>query len=236
MDNNPSSPAVANNYASFSSVIQDYLKAIWNFTENKPQKITTSMLAERLGVANSTVSENLKKISQKNLVNYTPYTGVTLTDAGEKLALFMVRRHRILETYLFTFLDYGLEEVHSEAEVLEHAISDKLIDCMNRKLKEPLYDPHGDPIPKKTGELPPIKGELLATVPPKQNMQITRIIDTNQQIINYLQTVGLQLGMKIRIQSKDDINQIITLQIQKSGQTITLGTRVAETIWVEKIS
>ena len=130
-----------------SSSIEDYVKVIYSFTEWQDKPITSSQLAQRLGVANSSVSEMVRKLKDQGLVDHQPYSAITLTRDGVRLALSMVRRHRLIETYLVQELGYRWDEVHDEAELLEHAVSDTFIERMAAKLGNPVRDPHGDPDP-----------------------------------------------------------------------------------------
>ena len=141
-----------------TAVGQDYLKAIWNAQEwspeGAPQKVSTKMLAEKIGVSASTASESIRKLAEQGLVDHEKYGAVTLTEAGRRAALEMVRRHRLLETFLVNELGYAWDEVHDEAEVLEHAVSDRLVARIDAKLGFPQRDPHGDPIPATDGQVP----------------------------------------------------------------------------------
>src|SRR3954462_5204668 len=132
-------------------VAQDYLKLVWNAQEWSDAPVTTTMLAERLGVGASTVSETVRRLTDQGLLTHPPYAAIELTAAGRALAVAMVRRHRLLETFLVEELGYGWDEVHDEAEVLEHAVSDELGERMDRRLGFPARDPHGDPIPTSDG-------------------------------------------------------------------------------------
>ncbi len=136
-----------------SSSIEDYVKVIYSFTEWQDKPITSSQLAQRLGVANSSVSEMVRKLKDQGLVDHKPYSAITLTGPGLRLALAMVRRHRLIETYLVQQLDYSWDEVHDEAELLEHAVSDTFIERVAAQLGDPRRDPHGDPIPTASGEV-----------------------------------------------------------------------------------
>ncbi|MDN5770546.1 MAG: metal-dependent transcriptional regulator, partial [Microlunatus sp.] len=134
-----------------TTVAQDYLKVIWSATEWGGPAITTKDLAARFGTSQANVSETVKRLAGQNLVDYQPYKPVVLTPRGTVLALAMVRRHRLVETFLVTVLGYEWEEVHDEAERLEHAVSDTLIARIDQRLGHPTSDPHGDPIPAADG-------------------------------------------------------------------------------------
>ena len=134
-----------------SSATQDYLKCVWTLQEWTGGPVSITALAERLGVRTSSASDGIKKLAEQGLVDHVAYGGITLTDAGRAHAVAMVRRHRLLETYLVSDLGYGWDEVHDEAEVLEHAVSDRMIAAIDARLGHPTRDPHGDPIPSADG-------------------------------------------------------------------------------------
>lgn len=142
------------NSRDLTTVAQDYLKTIWTAQEWSHEKVSTKLLAERIGVSASTASESIRKLADQGLVNHEKYGAVTLTEAGRNAALQMVRRHRLMETFLVNELGYSWDEVHDEAEVLEHAVSDLMVDRIDAKLGHPTRDPHGDPIPAADGRVP----------------------------------------------------------------------------------
>ena len=131
--------------------VQDYLKAVWSAGEWSTAPVTTKMLAERLGVGAPTVSEMVRRLCDQGLLSHVRYGAVSLTTAGRAQAVAMVRRHRLIETFLVSELGYSWDEVHDEAEVLEHAVSDLLVDRIAARLGHPIRDPHGDPIPASDG-------------------------------------------------------------------------------------
>jgi DtxR family Mn-dependent transcriptional regulator len=137
--------------SNLSASTQDYLKCIWNLQEWSGGAVSVTALAERLGVRTSTASDGVKKLAEQGLVAHETYGGITLTADGTAHALTMVRRHRLLETYLVQELGYGWDEVHDEAEVLEHAVSDRMVAAIDARLGHPTTDPHGDPIPSADG-------------------------------------------------------------------------------------
>jgi DtxR family Mn-dependent transcriptional regulator len=137
--------------SNLSASTQDYLKCIWNLQEWSGGSVSVTALAERLSVRTSTASDGVKKLAEQGLVEHETYGGITLTADGRAHALAMVRRHRLLETYLVQELGYGWDEVHDEAEVLEHAVSDRMVAAIDARLGHPTRDPHGDPIPSAEG-------------------------------------------------------------------------------------
>ena len=146
-------------------VVEDYLKVVWSAQERSDTPVTTKQLAERLGVGASTVSETVRRMCGMGLLEHERYGAISLTEEGRNLAVAMVRRHRLLETYLVERLGYQWDEVHEEAEVLEHAVSDLLIDRMDAALGHPRRDPHGDPIPTAQGELEPSSARTIEEMP-----------------------------------------------------------------------
>ncbi len=183
--------------AELSSVTQDYLKVIWTGQEWKPEKITTKMLAERLGVSPSTASEAIRKLADQDLVVHERYGSITLTETGRMAAVLMVRRHRLLETFLVRELGYGWDEVHDEAEVLEHAVSDRFLSRLDAKLDHPTRDPHGDPIPALDGSVPSPQAKVLADLDAGVSGTVARIADSDPEMLRYFDSVGIALDRTI---------------------------------------
>ncbi|WP_277050013.1 metal-dependent transcriptional regulator [Ruania albidiflava] len=176
-----------------SVVTQDYLKAIYNLGEWGEPGATASELAARLGVGAPTVTENVQRLAAAGLVHYQPYRRVTLTDAGQLAALAMVRRHRLIETYLALALGYRWDEVHEDAERLEHSASPLLMRRMDAHLGAPLRDPHGDPIPQLDGRVVTPPAHRLDDVPPGVRVRIARISDTEPDLLREITGAGLGL-------------------------------------------
>ena len=177
-----------------SAVVEDYLKAIWAHTEWQPRPMTSGELAARLGLAPSSVSEMLKKLVAQGLVEHEPYGAIHLTAAGRSAALRMLRRHRLIETWLVERFGYGWDEVHDEAEVLEHAVSDRLLEAMDRQLGHPRHDPHGDPIPPADGEPPTPQGRPLAEAGAGV---VIRIRDHDPAQLRELAARGVGIGSRV---------------------------------------
>lgn len=183
-----------------SSVAQDYLKVIWSATEWGEPPISTKGLAQRFGTTQANVSETLRRLADQQLVDYRPYKPATLTSRGTQLAVAMVRRHRLIETFLVTSLGYGWDEVHDEAERLEHAVSDLMIERIDRLLAHPVADPHGDPIPGPDGApLMPADTIALPDAAPG-TYTVVRISDADPHILARLTTHNIAPGAHIRIQ------------------------------------
>ncbi len=166
-------------------------------TEWQPEPITSSELAARLGVAPSSVTEMVKKLAEQGFVEHTPYRAVVLTEAGRAEALRMTRRHRLLETWLVREFGYGWDEVHDEAEVLEHAVSDRLLDAIAARLGNPERDPHGDPIPAPDGRMPTVRGDLLDDLPAGTRGRVVRISDRDPAVLRDLTASGVGLDATV---------------------------------------
>lgn len=199
-----------------SQALEDYLKIIYKLEDSSSEDkgVQTSVIAERLSISQASVSNMIKKLADKKHISYAPYYGVTLTDSGRKIALNMIRKHRILEQYLVERLNYSWDEVDEEAEVLEHAISDVLANRMWDDLGQPTHDPHGSPIPTVDGEL--IKQDLipLIDVPLEQTVQVKRIKNRSPEELRYLANIGLTTGVVLKIKNMAPLNGPLLVEIE----------------------
>ncbi|WP_405472233.1 metal-dependent transcriptional regulator [Paenarthrobacter ilicis] len=218
-----------------SSSIEDYVKVIYSFTEWQDKPITSSQLAQRLGVANSSVSEMVRKLKDQGLVNHQPYSAIRLTESGRQLALAMVRRHRLLETYLVEELGYSWDEVHDEAEMLEHAVSDTFIERMSAKLGHPLRDPHGDPIPAADGTVDLPHAYQMIELDKGHSGRITRISDENPELLRYLATEEIALDAPIEILGRKPFGGALVVRIgnPSQGREFDLADEVSSALWVQ---
>jgi DtxR family Mn-dependent transcriptional regulator len=220
-----------------SPVAQDYLKVIWTAQEWSVDKVSTKMLAERIGVSASTASESIRKLADQGLVDHEKYGGVSLTAAGRTAALAMVRRHRLMETFLVHELGYGWDEVHDEAEVLEHAVSDRMLMRIDAKLGYPTRDPHGDPIPAADGQVPTPPARQLSVCNDGDAGVVARISDADPEMLRYFDSVGISLDSRLRVLARRDFAGMISVVIEALGDagadsTVDLGRPAAEAIWV----
>jgi DtxR family Mn-dependent transcriptional regulator len=170
---------------------QDYLKAIWSLGEWDPSAVTVTALAERLGVRTSTASDGLRKLAEQGFLEHAPYGAISLTPAGTRVALAMVRRHRLLESYLASELGYSWDEVHAEAESLEHAVSDAFIARIDAVLGHPSRDPHGDPIPPASGDPVLPDAVQLSTLAPGTTAVVARISDASSERLRAFAEAGI---------------------------------------------
>lgn len=226
-----------------TTVAQDYLKVIWTAQEWSHEKVSTKLLAERIGVSASTASESIRKLADQGLVNHEKYGAVTLTDAGRRAALQVVRRHRLMETFLVKELGYSWDEVHDEAEVLEHAVSDLMLTRIDAKLGHPTRDPHGDPIPAADGQVPTPPARQLSDCRDGESGTVARISDADPEMLRYFDSVGISLDSHLRVVARRDFAGMISVAIehpeQPGGQesaddaaTVDLGSPAAQAIWV----
>jgi DtxR family transcriptional regulator, Mn-dependent transcriptional regulator len=222
---------------SLTPVAQDYLKVVWSAGEWSTAPVTTKMLAERLGVGAPTVSETVRRLCDQGLLTHPPYGAVELTAAGRAHAVAMVRRHRLIETFLVRELGYGWDEVHDEAEVLEHAVSDLLVERLAARLGHPTRDPHGDPIPDADGRVPAPTARLLADLEPGRWV-VARISDADPDLLR--EFTGLGLGVDVPVEvlppgrrptSAPAGAGVVHLRI--AGSDVTIDRAAAAAVWLE---
>ena len=215
---------------SLTAVSQDYLKVIWSAQEWSDRPVTTKALAGRLGVGASTVSETVRRLVEAGLVTHEPYGAVGLTAEGRTHALAMVRRHRLLETFLVAELGYGWDEVHDEAEVLEHAVSDGFVERIAAHLGHPTRDPHGDPIPGADGSLDVPAARTLWESEPGEWV-VVRISDADPELLRYLASRGLGLDARVSV-TRHTVAGVVSARIGDEAQQVDLGEVAASAIWV----
>lgn len=210
-------------------VIEDYLKAIYA-VQQEQGAVKTVLLAERLGVKPPTVTAMLKTLAELKLVSYQPYRGVELTRAGERVALEIIRHHRLIELYLVEALGFTWDEVHEEAEILEHAISEKLEARIAAYLGEPTFDPHGDPIPTLDGTVVADTTQTLADIPAGKRARIVRVRDQQPDRLRYLSDLGLVIGRHVKVVAAAPFGGPLTVRIGK--ETCALDRALARKIIV----
>ncbi|MEO7350156.1 MAG: metal-dependent transcriptional regulator [Terrimesophilobacter sp.] len=213
-----------------SSVVEDYVKVIYSHTEWQSEPITSSVLAAKLGLAASSVTEMVKKLAASGLVTHVPYGAISLTKAGRTLALRMLRRHRLIETWLVESFDYRWDEVHEDAEVLEHAISDRLLDAIDSSLGEPTRDPHGDPIPRADGSFIQPDAVLLQQVPVPSRCTVVRISDRDPALLQHLERHGFALDAVLEVTERKPFGG--ALVVRTSTAVVDLGDDATRAIWV----
>ncbi len=218
-----------------SSTVENYLKAIYLGASSlaPPHRLLPmGHLAAALGVAPGTATTMVKTLAESGLVEYEPYTGVTLTPAGQKLAALVVRRHRVIEVFLVKVMGYSWDEVHDEAEQLEHVVSERLIDRMDEMLGRPEVDPHGDPIPDPEGIVKPQEAQTLLTCPLHTRVTVTRVIDQDKVFLRFIENHNLKPGELIEVENRDAASDSVSVR-GKGDQRITIGTRAASKLLVQ---
>ena len=207
---------------------EDYIKGIYKL-QKSGEGVSTSSLARHLKIEDGSVTGMLKKLSGKKLIHYTPYKGVVLTPSGTKLALQMLRRHRLWEMFLVKYLGYRWDEIHDEAEHLEHVTSASMERRLDKALGYPKFDPHGDPIPTAEGEMPGKWYRPLSACLANDTVVIVRV-DDNQEVLKYLSSLNFQLGQKLRIKAVLGFDGSVT--VKHGRMEHFLSRAVADAIYV----
>lgn len=215
-----------------SRMVEDYLKHIHSAAEWGEKSFSVSQLAQQMGVAVSTASENIRRLAQDGLVKHEPYRRITLSTEGQRVAIAMVRKHRLLETYLVEKLNYRWDEVHEEADILEHAVSDRLIAHIDAALNFPKFDPHGDPIPAVDGHYEHVSSQSIAQAKSGKAVEVVRISDDNPQLLRFLKNVGIQPGVKVT--PLQYVLHAGIMNVEVGGNPVALGQPAIEAIWVSK--
>ncbi len=212
-----------------SPPMEDYLKTIYLLQEREGAASITA-IAAALEVTPASVTGMIKKLAELKLVRHTPYQDVALTRSGEKIALEMVRHHRLLELYLFQALGYSWDEVHAEADVLEHVISEAFEERMAARLGNPRVDPHGDPIPAKDGTVAALKERALLAMQPGESAQITHINDTHAEVLRHAANLGLTPATRLTLLDAEPFGGSLHVKIGKVEKSI--GRELAAQIFV----
>ncbi|WP_168583686.1 metal-dependent transcriptional regulator [Gephyromycinifex aptenodytis] len=215
---------------SLSASSQNYLKAIWSLGEWSDQPITPSLVAARVGVRLSTASDAVRKLTDQGLLHHTPYGAVALTDQGRAHALMMVRRHRLIETFLVDVLGYRWDQVHEEAETLEHAVSEFLIERIDEHLGHPEHDPHGDPIPRADGTVTALEAITLTALGTGARARVARISDEDPGLLQFLAQVGIGVGTIIETRAGAPYSD--SVEVVVNGQRMPLGRSASDAVWV----
>lgn len=211
---------------------EDYIKAIYRL-EQEGEKVTTSALAGQLQLADASITDMIKKLSDKGLVHYEPYRGVGLTVRGKRTALKIVRRHRLWEMYLVKFLGFSWDQVHDEAERLEHVTSDDLEQRLDTALGFPTTDPHGDPIPGAEGELAPPDYTSLTEYGVGDIVKVLRVSDDDSQMLQHATKLGLKLNKKLIVKEKRVFDGSMVVKVGTKEQFIS--QQMAQAIFVQSV-
>ncbi|MGE5192008.1 MAG: metal-dependent transcriptional regulator [Deltaproteobacteria bacterium] len=219
-----------------SLTVENYLKAILQLViATKSECISTGQLAATVNVSPGTVTSMLKTLSESGLATYKPYEGVSLTKAGKTLAFRMLRRHRLIELFLVRTLDLTWDQVHEEAEHMEHAVSDMLIDRIDEYLGRPETDPHGDPIPSADGLMRGKSAQAvpLSTCPALSRIRVVRVLNQQPEFLRYLTETGLEVGATATVAENSAEGGLVSAKVGK--KLVSLGHRAAEQLLVETL-
>jgi DtxR family Mn-dependent transcriptional regulator len=218
-----------------SSTVENYLKAIYQGQLVLPERmrlVSMGQVAAALGVTPGTATTMVKALAEAGLAEYEPYSGVRLTSAGEKLAGLVLRRHRLVELFLVQVMGMNWDEVHEEAELLEHVVSERLIERIDEMLGHPTHDPHGDPIPTAEGTLRTPHLDNLLTCPLATPLRVTRIVDQDPAFLRFVESNNLKPGQPIRVETRDSAADAVRVS-GAHHMSITIGARAASKVLVE---
>jgi DtxR family Mn-dependent transcriptional regulator len=212
---------------SLTRSVEDYLKAIYQLSP-EGQPASTSDIAHLLALSPPSVTGMVKRLSEHGLLEHVPYRGVQLTVDGRRAALRMVRRHRLIEAYLVEFLGYSWDTVHDEAERLEHAVSDTLVERMATALGNPEVDPHGDPIPSADGFVQELSCTPLSDVPVGESVEIHRVHENQPDRLRYIASLGLKPGVHITVVDRQPFDDLVTIDV--AGQQHVIGRELGHVL------
>ena len=220
-----------------SQAMQDYLKTIYKLQKEDEsiEVVTTSLIAEKMQIAAPSATNMIKKLAEIKLLEYTPYQGVDLTQGGEKVALEILRHHRLLELYLAETLGYSWDEVDAEAEKLEHVISEEFEDRIDELMGYPTVDPHGAPIPSRKGHVEQSDYRPLSQLQAGQSAVVQQVSDHDPELLRYVKGLGLNLGTRMKIRDKAPFNGPLLVSIEANGEH-SMGLEVASQIYVSVVA
>jgi len=210
---------------------ENYLKAIYKLGEVHNGVITTKEIADRVNTKPSSVSDMLKKLADKKYINYEKYQHISLTKNGEKLALKIIRKHRLWEVFLVEKLGFGWDEIHPIAEELEHIQSDELVDRLDNFLGNPQYDPHGDPIPSAAGKMNPVKLKKLSEINAGETVIMTGVADHSTAFLKHLNKLGVSLSTKIKVKDTNSFDRSMSIAVE-GGKPQFISYEVAKNLLV----
>lgn len=210
---------------------EDYIKTIYHLSSGQEESISTNAIADQMATKPSSVTDMVKKLSEKNMVNYKKYKGVSLTEKGRLTALSIVRKHRLWEVFLVDKLDFAWDEVHEVAEQLEHIKSDKLIDKLDNYLGNPRVDPHGDPIPSKEGVFKKSVKKLISELPVGSKGVCVGVNDSSVAFLKFLDKNKISLGDSLRIIEREDFDGSVSIVI--NDREMRISDQIASNLFLE---
>lgn len=218
---------------SLSQTEENYLKAIYSLAYANSNKVSTTLISEELNTKASSVTDMIQKLADKDLVHYKKYQGVSLTEVGKRIAVEIVRKHRLWEVFLVNKLNYNWDEVHELAEQLEHIKSETLIDKLEAFLEFPTHDPHGDPIPDKNGNIEHHKNTMLSSVDTGNSCVVVGIKDSSDPFLKFLDKLQIELGSVLKVVSKEPFDN--SMLVETVTGSISISNQISKNLFVKKL-
>jgi DtxR family Mn-dependent transcriptional regulator len=215
-----------------SQTEENYLKAIFSLALNSPKAVSTNAIADELDTKASSVTDMVKKLAEKKLVDYKKYQGVSLTPKGKEVAVKVIRKHRLWEVFLVKHLDFSWDEVHEIAEQLEHVKSVKLTKELDRFLEHPTHDPHGDPIPDENGNIAHHTDVMLASLEINETCVVLGVKDSSKSFLKYLDSSEIRLGSSIKVMSKEVFDN--SMQVELEGKLFSISHQITKNLFIKK--
>ena len=212
---------------------ENYLKSIYSIEVSNSKNVSTTLLSKKMRTKASSVTDMIKKLADKDLVDYEKYKGVSLTKSGKTIAVKIVRKHRLWEVFLVNKLDYNWDEVHEIAEQLEHIKSYSLIDKLDKYLEFPTHDPHGDPIPDKDGNIEHHKNVMLSSIQIGDSCVVIGVKDSSTSFLKFLDNSNIRLGSTIKINSIEDFDH--SMNIESSNNSFSISHQISKNLFVKKL-
>lgn len=220
---------------SISYTEENYLKAIFKISERSGSNASTNAIAQAMDTSAASVTDMIKRLSEKALINYEKYKGVTLSEAGQKIATSLIRKHRLWEVFLVEQLQFSWDEVHEIAEQLEHIKSEELVRRLDEFLAHPKFDPHGDPIPDAEGNFTFRKQVLLIDLEIGEEGIVVGVQDTSPQFLQYLDQMKLVLGVEVKLLERFSYDESAKVEVKSTGQQLTLSKKVCQNLYIQRM-
>ena len=211
---------------------ENYLKSIYSLELSSSKNVSTTLLAKKMKTKASSVTDMIKKLADKNLVDYEKYKGVSLTKSGKTIAVKIVRKHRLWEVFLVNKLDYNWDEVHEIAEQLEHIKSYSLTDKLDKYLEFPTHDPHGDPIPDKNGNIEHHKNVMLSSIQIGESCVVIGVKDSSTAFLKFLDNSNIKLGSVIKVIAIEDFDN--SMNIESNNSSFSISNQISKNLFVKK--
>ncbi len=215
-----------------SQTEENYLKAIYSIELNTSKNVSTNQIADKLKTKASSVTDMIKKLSDKKFVDYKKYQGTSLTSIGKDIAVKTIRSHRLWELFLVNHLAYNWDEVHEMAEQLEHVKSDSLVDRLDEFLEFPSHDPHGDPIPDKNGNIEHHKNVMLSSIKKNESCVVIGVKDSSSAFLKFLDNSNIKLGSTLKVIAKEEFDN--SMLIENGNVSISISYQISKNLYIKQ--